>query len=80
MPRANWDVLIEYPLVVPPETLLGQFNDLVQDSVAEIQNMISRNAVLREARDLLLPRLVSGEIDVSELEIELGELDNAGFD
>lgn len=28
-----------------------------------------RNAVLRETRDLLLPRLVSGEIDVSELDV-----------
>jgi len=35
-------------------------------------NFADRNAVLREARDLLLPRLVSGEIDVSELEIEGG--------
>jgi type I restriction enzyme S subunit len=30
--------------------------------------------VLREARDLLLPRLVSGEIDVTDLDIDAPEL------
>jgi type I restriction enzyme S subunit len=35
----------------------------------------ARNATLRQTRDLLLPRLVSGELDVAELEIEMGELE-----
>ena len=34
--------------------------------------MISTIANLRATRDLLLPRLVSGEVDVSRLEIEGG--------
>lgn len=34
-----------------------------------VQNLRLRNANLRRTRDLLLPRLVSGELDVSELEI-----------
>ena len=75
MPRANWDVLVEYGIPIPPEELLLRFNDIIQDAVLHIHNMLFRNAVLRETRDLLLPRLVSGEIDVSELEIELGEMD-----
>lgn len=28
-----------------------------------------RNKILRETRDLLLPKLISGELDVSDLEI-----------
>jgi len=34
-----------------------------------VQNLESQKQVLREARDLLLPRLVSGELDVSELDL-----------
>ena len=32
-----------------------------------------QNNVLRQTRDLLLPKLISGELDVSELDIETGE-------
>jgi type I restriction enzyme S subunit len=75
MPRADWKVLVKYPVVIPPTHLLSQFNQLVQDTVAQIQNMIFRNQNLRRTRDLLLPRLTSGEIDISELEINTGGLD-----
>jgi type I restriction enzyme S subunit len=32
-----------------------------------------RNTALRRTRDLLLPRLISGEVDVSELDIAVPE-------
>ena len=69
MPRANWKVLVEYPVVLPPQPMLSRFNELVEDVVAQIQNMIFRNRNLRRTRDLLLPRLISGEVDVSGLDI-----------
>jgi type I restriction enzyme S subunit len=72
MPRANWDVLVQYPMALPPKPLLGQFNDLVADVVRQIQNMIFRIRNLRQTRDLLLPKLISGEVDVSELDIKTG--------
>ncbi len=37
-------------------------------------NLRKQNRALREARDLLLPRLVSGELDVSELDLGLEAL------
>ena len=64
MPRTSWEVLVKYPVVVPPESLLRQYNELVQDIVASIQNMVFRNRNLRRTRDLLLPRLVAGEVGV----------------
>jgi type I restriction enzyme S subunit len=67
MPRANWDVLVEYPIPVPPEHLLRQFNHLLEDAVSLVQNLLFQNRTLRTTRDLLLPRLVSGEVDVSEV-------------
>lgn len=72
MPRANWNVLAEYPVVIPSSELLREFNEFVIDIVNDIQTNIFRNNALREARDLLLPRLVSGQVDVSE--VETGDL------
>ena len=69
MPRANWEVLAKYPLILPSLEILQKFNYLVQDLVAKIHNLIFRNANLRQTRDLLLRKLISGEIDVSELDI-----------
>jgi type I restriction enzyme S subunit len=71
MPRANWDVLVKYPVTVPPQPQLDQFNALVRDKVDLIQNMVSRNRNLRRTRDLLLPRLVSGELDVEHVEVRM---------
>ncbi len=64
MPRANWKVLVKYPVLIPPKLLLEQFNQITQDIVEFIHNLLFRNRNLRQTRDLLLPRLVSGEIDV----------------
>jgi type I restriction enzyme S subunit len=71
MPRANWNVLVEYPVVTPPSELLRRFSEIINDVVGQIHNLIFRNRNLREARDLLLPRLISGEIDVAAMEEEL---------
>ncbi len=35
-------MLVKYPIVVPPESLLRQYNELVQDIVAAILNMVFR--------------------------------------
>src|SRR5690606_28605493 len=70
MPRANWKVLIEYPVVLPPTDLLARSESLCGDLVDQIHNMIFRNRNLRMTRDLLLPKLISGEIDVEALESE----------
>jgi len=70
MPRANWNVLVEYPVVLPPQPILSRFNPIVEDIVDQIQNLIFRNINLRRTRDLLLPRLVSGGVDVSRLGID----------
>lgn len=67
MPRADWNVLVKYPLVIPPSVLLGRFNELVGDIVGNIQNLTFRNRNLRRTRDLLLPKLISGEVSVEGL-------------
>ncbi len=53
-------------LIAQPETsILNRFSATVSPIFREIQILASRNANLRRTRDLLLPKLISGEIDVS---------------
>jgi type I restriction enzyme, S subunit len=76
MPRADWDVLVQYPVALPPSEIVSQFNTLVHDSIASIHNLIFRNRNLRRTRDLLLPKLLAGELNISELAIEIGEVED----
>jgi type I restriction enzyme S subunit len=74
MPRANWGVLERYPIAVTTGEVADRFNALVVDTVALIHSLVATNRSLRSTRDLLLPRLISGEVDVSGLDIDVGEL------
>ena len=62
MPRADWKQMKEYPVAVPPDGLLYTFNDTIASITAQLKNLTFQNQKLRIARDLLLPKLMSGEI------------------
>jgi len=66
MPRANWGVLENHQIALPDNKLLGQFSELFSNTIAEQQTLIFRIQNLRKTRDLLLPRLLSGQIHVGE--------------
>jgi len=55
--------------------VLDQFHSIVEPMVLLSTSLRQRNITLRRARDLLLPKLISGEIDVLELDIEIEERD-----
>jgi type I restriction enzyme S subunit len=55
--------------VLPPLALQEQFGYSVSPQRKLILNLQRRNQKLMETRDLLLPRLISGEVDVSGLDI-----------
>ena len=57
-------------LPVPLLSTQRQFATQIQPLIDSIQNLGTKNANLRQTRDLLLPKLISGEIDVSELNID----------
>jgi len=57
-------------LLIPPERTLDAFQGTVQPMVELMVNLVKQNHALSRTRDLLLPKLVSGEIDVSHLDIE----------
>jgi type I restriction enzyme, S subunit len=54
------------------ERCIIQFEQIVNSMFSEISNLTVKDANLRSTRDLLLPKLISGEVDVSILDVETG--------
>jgi type I restriction enzyme S subunit len=71
MPRANWGVLARYPIAIPDVPLLERFNGIVVPMIELLTNLIFRNRCLRKTRDLLLPKLMSGEVSIEKTETEI---------
>ncbi|MXV84843.1 restriction endonuclease subunit S [Candidatus Poribacteria bacterium] len=61
----------DYFLPNPNQDILDQFESTVISLFRKVQNFAEKNTNLRQTRDLLLPKLISGEIDVSELDIDI---------
>ena len=60
-----------FPCLVPSPDVLQGFEDIVHPIRNLAELLEDQCAVLTDAHDLLLPRLVSGELDVSELDLDL---------
>jgi type I restriction enzyme S subunit len=64
MPNLNTTIMASVPLLVPPRTLQRQYAENVEPMFEMVETLADQNQKLRTARDLLLPRLMSGEITV----------------
>ena len=65
----NRDALNSMPIDIPPQEIMDQFEDIVAPMDAAIRNNYDEICRLQGLRDSLLPRLMSGEMDVSGLDI-----------
>jgi len=65
--------LYKHKLIIPPKILLDQFMEILAGFFVQIQILGNQNNVLSRTRDLLLPKLISGKIDVSDLDIGIEE-------
>ena len=68
-PKISQTNLNKMPIVIPSEAELSDFNSVVQPIFAQIRNLRAQNDRLVVTRDTLLPRLMSGELDVSNLNL-----------
>ena len=59
-----------YRFALPNDTLVEEWDSQVAAMNKLVSNLRQQNRILREARDLLIPRLVSGELDVSDLNLD----------
>lgn len=61
-------------ILKPSDEVMRKFNDLAEPLFKTIKVLQHKNINLRQTRDLLLPKLISGEIDVENLDINTGEI------
>ena len=73
MKHIKRSALDEVCFAAPAPELVRRFSDNVNPIVEQTLNLASRNNCLRQTRDLLLPKLISGEVDVADLDIAMGE-------
>jgi len=75
MPRADWKVIREFPVAIPPSEMARRFSERAHALLAHAEGLMFQARHLASLRDLLLPKLVTGQIDVSHL--DLGALTEA---
>ena len=62
-----WTFTAAAQVAVPPLALQRLWASSCDPMLTLCRNLVRKNAKLRITRDLLLPKLISGEIDVSEV-------------
>lgn len=73
MPRVSWTDLARYEIAIPPRWMAARFDELMEPLLQQMNTRTCEMRTLRELRDDLLPKLMSGEIRVSEAEEIVGE-------
>ncbi len=73
-PAINQTDFEKLEVIVPTKEILNYFCDLTTSIFIIKSNLLQQNKLLKEARDILLPRLMTGMIDVDELEVVQYEL------
>ncbi|WP_180964959.1 restriction endonuclease subunit S [Gardnerella vaginalis] len=68
-PKISQTNLNKMPIVIPSEAELSDFDSVIQPIFAQIRNLRAQNDRLAVTRDTLLPLLMSGEVDVSNLNL-----------
>lgn len=58
------------PVVLPSEEILAKFNEVMSPLMEKISDNHKQNQTLSNLRDTLLPKLLSGEIDLENVQVE----------
>ena len=74
MPRGDKQQIMTYPVVLPSEEELARFNTIASPLLEQIYSNRAENKRLSILRDTLLPKLMSGEIDVSAVQLSAAKL------
>jgi restriction endonuclease S subunit len=65
IPHANKDYILTQPVPLPPRAIALRFHDQLEVIQITVEILREKLRNLRRTRDLLLPKLLAGEIDVS---------------
>ena len=69
MPRGDKQQIMTYPVVLPAESELEEFNAIAFPVLGQLNSNKAENKRLSALRDALLPKLMSGELDVSDIDL-----------
>ena len=64
--------LEDHKIVIPDRVIMDRFSSIINPLFHLINVLGVNNTNLRQTRDLLLPKLISGRLDVSDLDIDIG--------
>ena len=68
--------LMSLLVINPPENLIEKFEEISKPIFYQVGNFRKKNIILTQTRDYLLPKLISGKVDVSDLDIDTSILDD----
>ena len=68
MPRADWAVLKKFPIFRPSDQLLENFNKISFPILEQINLLSEMNLSLSKTHNQLLPRLISGKLNIKQAE------------
>lgn len=63
-PAVNTEDFEHAPLVIPSRSILKKMDEIVEPMLMQVHRLLQKNTTLRRTRDMLLPKLISGEIEV----------------
>lgn len=64
MPYVRWKDFIQMPILIPRESICIEFGKFIIPIIDKITKLSEQNIRLLQARDRLLPKLMSGELEV----------------
>ncbi|WP_136678540.1 restriction endonuclease subunit S [Neptunomonas sp. XY-337] len=70
VPGLNRESAYSNKLILPETEVVAKFDEIIDPMFSQLKNLRAKNKNLRKQRNLLLPKLISGQIDLSKIEQE----------
>lgn len=74
MPRVGWADMAKYPMVLPTSRALAKLETVAHPMIERIVRGTHESRTLASLRDLLLPKLISGELRIPDAEKAVSEV------
>lgn len=71
----NKDIVKGTKILLPNDSIIKLFNDFINPLFNLLSDLLFKNKNLEKTRDLLLPKLITGDVDVSMLDVEISEVE-----
>jgi restriction endonuclease S subunit len=73
MPVIKWNLLSKMPVIIPDNITLQRFDEIVRPMMETIKLESKRIQCLKDTRDIMLRKLITNKLEVSELDIVVNE-------